>query len=250
MEVVRENLTNFVWTIIDDVKEIYLPTVLGLTALYLPVFLLALLKHSILKISKWFLTIPIVVYLLLVPTCQSIRVLPLLNTCIAGIAIYYAQKVCEWILIRRDEFSQWTFFDIHHELFYYRVYTQPVKVKKLNPRKKEIFFTGSIQYMKHFTSLIYISLNIIRYYALLDLFIHILNEIFSTDLYEKSLFIRILVNQASGWMVYLFITLIYEISRHILCLIFNRPLELIPDLFRQPYQATSPIDFWSRWHQM
>lgn len=247
-------LNNFVLFIIKDIKQIYLPTSLAITALYLPIFLLSIFNHSISKISKWILAIPIVIYLLFIPTCQPVRSIPIFSTCTAGIAIYYAQKVCEWILIRRNEFHQWSFFDIQHELFYYRVYTQAVSVKKLNKKRKEIFFTGPIDFDQHINSLIYISCNIITYYLLLDLVIYLMNEIFSTDFYEKYykkyLSVQIIVNQLSGCIVYLFFMVNYEILRHTLCFIFNRPLELIPDLFRQPYRAISSVDFWSRWHQM
>jgi hypothetical protein len=245
-------LINFLFFIIDDIRYIYLPSSLAITALYFPIFLLSILNHS--NLSKWILTIPTVIYLLLIPTYPPVRVIPILNTCIASIAVYYAQKVCEWILIRRNEFNQWSFLDIQHELFYYRVYTQPISVKKFNQYKKEIFFTGPIQVDKHLKSLIYISCNIIKYYLLFDLIIHITTDIFSTDFYEKYykkyLLVQIILNQLSGCIVFLFYMINYEILRHTLCLLFNRPLELIPDLFRQPYQAVSPIDFWSRWHQV
>jgi hypothetical protein len=247
-------LNNFLLSTITDIKQIYLPTSLAITALYLPIFLLSIFSHLILKISKWIVTIPIVIYLLLIPTCPPVCSIPLFNTCTAGLAIYYTQKVCEWILIRRNEFHQWSFFDIQHELFYYRVYTQPVSVRKLNKTKKEIFFSGPIQFDKHANSLIHISCNIIKYYLLFDLVIYLINEIFSTDFYEKYykeyLSVQIIVNQLSGCVVYLFLMLNYEILRHTLCLVLNRPLELIPDLFRQPYRAISPSDFWSRWHQV
>jgi len=250
MEYLQQHMTRFLFIILDDIKQIYLPTGLAMTALYVPIFFLSIFNQSILKISKWILTIPIVIYLLLIPTCQFIRSIPLFNTCIAAIAIYYAQKVCEWILIRRNEFYQWSFFDIQHELFYYLVYTQPVNIKKFNKIKKEIFFTGPIQYDKHFKSLIYITCNIIKYFLLVDLLIYLMSKILNTDFYEKYLLIRILINLLSGCIVYLFFMINYEIVRHTLCFIFNRPLELIPDLFRQPYRAISPSDFWSRWHQM
>jgi hypothetical protein len=250
MDCLQQHLNNFLFIIIDDIKQIYLPTSLAITALYLPIFCLSILNHLILNISKWIVTIPIVIYLLLIPTCQFIRAIPLFNTFIAMIAIYYAQKVCEWILIRRDEFQKWSFIDIQHELFYYRVYTQPVNIRKLNKTRKEIFFTGSIQYNKHLQSLIYISCNIIKYYLLLDLIIYLMNQIFSTDFYEKYFLIRIFINQLSGWIVYFFLSINYEILRYTLCFIFNRPLELMPNLFQRPYRAISPSDFWSRWHQM
>ncbi|CAF1288459.1 unnamed protein product [Adineta steineri] len=173
---------------INDIKQIYLPTSIAVTALYLPIFLLSIFNQSITKLSKWILTIPIVIYLLFIPMYQPVRSIPLFNSCIAGIAIYYVQKVCEWLLIRRNEFHQWSFFDIQHELFYYRVYTQSV--------------------------------------------------------------IQIIINQLGGCVVYLFLMFNYEIVRHTLCLLLNRPLELIPDLFNKPYRAISPIDFWSRWHQI
>jgi hypothetical protein len=247
-------LNSFLLFIIDELKYIYLPTGLTITALYLPIFLLSLLNHSISKVSKWILTIPIVIYLLLIPTYQPVHSTPILNACTACIAIYYSQKVCEWILIRRNEFDQWSFFDIQHELYYYRVYTQPVSLKNFNKTRKEIFFTGPIQVNNHLKSLIHISYNIIKYYLLLDLIIYLTTEVFSTNFYEKYyknyLFIRIIINQSSGCIVYLCFMLNYEILRYILCSILNRPLELIPDLFRQPYRAISPIDFWSRWHQM
>jgi hypothetical protein len=251
MECLRQHyLNNFVFVIIDDIKKIYLPTGLAISALYLPIFLLSIFNHSISKISKWILTISIVTYLLLLPSYPPIRAIPLFNTCIAGLAIYYAQKVCEWILIRSNEFQHWSFLDIQHELFYYRVYTQPISVKKFNQTKKEIFFTGPIQYTKHFQSLIYLSCNIIKYSLLLDVILNLLSRIFRTDLYENYFLIRILINQFSGCIVYIFLLINYEIVRHTLCLICNRPLELIPELFRQPYRAISPSDFWSRWHQM
>ena len=68
--------------------------------------------------------------------------------------------------------------------------------------------------------------------------------------YKKYLSVQIIINQLSGCIVYLVFMINYEILRHTLCLIFNRPLEIIPDLFRQPYRAISSVDFWSRWHQM
>ncbi|CAF1374590.1 unnamed protein product [Adineta steineri] len=240
---------------INDIKQIYLPTSIAVTALYLPIFLLSIFNQKITKLSKWILTIPIVIYLLFIPMYQPVRSIPLFNSCIAGIAIYYVQKVCEWLLIRRNEFHQWSFFDIQHELFYYRVYTQSVSIKKLDKKKKkEIFFTGPIQFNKHAQSLIDISCNIIKYYVLLDFVIYSLHEIFSTDFYEnyykKYLLVQIIVNQLGGCVVYLFLMFNYEIVRHTLCLLFNRPLELIPDLFNEPYRAISPVDFWSRWHQI
>jgi len=250
MECLQQHLNNSIFVAIDDIKQIYLPTSLALTALYLPIFFLSILNHLILKISKWILTISIIIYLLLIPTCQLIRSIPLFNAFIAGLAIYYAQKIYEWILIRRNEFQQWSFFDIQHELFYYLVYTQPINIKKLNKIKKEIFFTGSIQYDKHLKSLIYITCNIIKYYLLLDLSIYLINKVFHTNFYEKYFLIRFFINQLSGWIVYFFLNFNYEIVRYTLCFIFNRPLELIPDLFQQPYRAISPSDFWSRWHQV
>lgn len=251
MDSLQPCLYKFIFVVIDDIKQIYLPTGLAVTAIYLPIFFLSLLNHFILKISKWILTIPLVIYLLLIPTYSSIRTIPIFKPCIAGIAIYFVQKICEWLLIRRNEFQQWSFFDIQHELFYYRVYTQPLPIKKFNKIKKEIFFTGPIQYNQHVISLIYISYKIIKYYLLFDLTLYLINKIFNhTNLYEKYFLLRILINQSSGLIVYLFLNLNYEIVRHTLCFIFNRPLELIPDLFRQPYRAISPSDFWSRWHQM
>jgi hypothetical protein len=234
----------------EDIKHIYVPTILAITALYVPIFLLSIFNHSILRISKWILTIPIVIYLLVIPTYPSIRNTPIFNTLIAGLAIYYAQKVCEWLVIRRNEFYQWSFFDIHHELYFYRVYIQSVDLKKLNQTRKQIFFTGPIQYNKHFQSLIYLSWSIIKNYLLFDLVLYLISQILKTDLYEKCFFVRILINLSSGYIVYLLLTINYEIVQYILCLIFNRPLELIPDLFREPYRAISPSDFWSRWHQM
>ena len=244
-----EYLNTFVLMIIDDVKYIYAPTILAISALYLPIFLLSIFSHSILRVSKWILAIPIIIYLLLIPAHPSIRTIPLFNTSVAGIAVYYAQKVSEWILIRGKEFQQWSFVDIHHELFHYLVYIQPISLKRLNQTQKQIFFTGPIQYHHHFYSLIYLSYHIIQSSLLFDLLVYFMGQIFSTDLYEKYFLIRIGVNLASGCMVYLFLTIIYEIGRHTLCLFFNRPLELIPDLFRQPYRAISPSDFWARWHQ-
>jgi hypothetical protein len=232
-------------SIAEDIKYIYTPTILAITALYIPIFIL-----SILRISTWIPAIPIVIYLLMIPTYPTIRIIPIYNTAIAGLAVYYAQKVCEWLLIRRNEFHQWSFLDIHHELYFYLVYIQHVNLKKLNPTKKQIFFTGPIQYTKHFNSLIYLSWNILQHYLLFDLTIYLLIQILNTDLYEKYFFIRILINLFSGYVIYLFLTINYEIIRHTLCLIFNRPLELIPELFRQPYRAISPSDFWARWHQM
>jgi hypothetical protein len=247
-------LNNFLLSTITDIKQIYLPTSLAITALYLPIFLLSIFSHLILKISKWILTIPIVLYLLLIPTCPPVCSIPLFNTCTAGIAIYYAQKVCEWILIRRNEFHQWSFFDIHHELFYYFVYAQSVPLKSFKNKRKEIIFRGPIQCDKQLKSLIYISFNIIKYYLSLDLIIYLITQVFSTNFYEKYyknyLLIQIIINQSSGGIIYLCFMVNYEILRSILCSTLNRPLELIPDLFRQPYLAISPIDFWSRWHQM
>ena len=180
-----QHLNSFIFFIIDDIKHIYLPTSLVLIALYFPIFLLSVFNHSISNISKWTVTIPIVIYLLFIPLWQPIRSIPIFNTCIAAIAIYYAQKVCEWFLIRRNEFHQWSFFDIHHELFYYLVYTQSVPLKNLITNVKEIIFTGPIQCDKHLKSLIYISFNIIKYYLLLDLIIYLITQVFSTNFYEK-----------------------------------------------------------------
>ncbi|CAF2791469.1 unnamed protein product [Rotaria sp. Silwood2] len=250
------HLNSLLLSTIDDVKQIYLPTSLALAALYFPIFLLSIFNRSISKISKWILTIPIVIYLLIIPTCQPFCHIPLFNTCIASFGIYYAEKICEWFLIRRKEFHRWSFFDIHHELFYYRVYTLPISIKKLKKKKKkkEIIFSGPIHYDKHFISLIYISCRIIQYYLLFDLVIFFINEAFSTEFYQKYykkfLFIQIIVNQSSGFIVYLLFALNYDILRYVLCLIFNRPLKLMPELFQQPYRAISPADFWSRWHQV
>ncbi|UJR09467.1 hypothetical protein I4U23_013705 [Adineta vaga] len=241
-------LNDFIFFIINDIKYIFLPTGLASLALYIPIFLLSIFNRSIFKISKWILTSSIVLYLLLLPTYSFIRSVPVFNACIAGLAIYYAQKVCEWILIRRNEFSQWSFFDIQHELFYYRVYIQAVPIKKL--KKKEIFFSGPIQFDQHLYSLIYLSRNIIKYYLLLDLTIFLINEVVRTEFYEKYLSIQMFVNLLSGCIVYFYLSMNYEMFRHSLCLLFNRPLALIPDLFHKPYLAVSPIDFWSRWHQI
>jgi hypothetical protein len=205
-----------------DIKDIYAPTILATTALYIPIFFL-----SIFRISNWFFAIPI---------HPIIRSVPLFNTAIAGLAAYYAQKVCEWLLIRRNEFHQWSFSDIHHELYFYRIYTQSINLRKLNPTRKQIFYTGSIQFIKH--------------YLLFDMAIYLLIRILNTDLYERYFFMKILINLFSGWVIYLFLTIQYEIIRYTFCLIFNRPLEMIPTLFRQPYRAISPSDFWTRWHQM
>lgn len=237
--------------IIDDIKQVYLPTSLALIVIYLPIFFLSLLNHWKLNISKWILTIPIVIYLLLIPLHPSIRTIPIFHPCIAGISIYLVQKIYEWLSIRRNEFNQWSFFDIQHELFYYRIYTKSLPINKFHKIRKEIFYTGPIQYSQHILSLIYITFNIIKYYLLLDLILYLLNQIFNhSNLYEQYFLIRIFINQLSGVFIYSFINLNYEIFRYILCLIFNRPLELMPDLFRQPYRAISPSDFWSRWHQM
>ncbi|CAF4676444.1 unnamed protein product, partial [Rotaria sp. Silwood2] len=200
------HLNSLLLSTIDDVKQIYLPTSLALAALYFPIFLLSIFNRSISKISKWILTIPIVIYLLIIPTCQPFCHIPLFNTCIASFGIYYAEKICEWFLIRRKEFHRWSFFDIHHELFYYRVYTLPISIKKLKKKKKkkEIIFSGPIHYDKHFISLIYISCRIIQYYLLFDLVIFFINEAFSTEFYQKYykkfLFIQIIVNQSSGFI--------------------------------------------------
>ena len=249
-----QHLNTILGCIINDVKQIYLPISLALIALYLPIFLLSLLNLSIKNISKWILTIPIVLYLLIIPTYQPIRAISIFNTCVASVAIYYAQKVCEWILFRRNEFHQWSFFDIHHELYYYRVYGQPISVRNLNKKKKKIFFAGSIQYDQHFKSLIYISFNIIKFRLLIDLVLYLTFQIFHSHFYEnyykKYLFIRIVANQLSGCLVYVFLEFNNNIVRYILCVFLNRPLEFMPDLFRQPYGAISPADFWSRWHQM
>ena len=247
-------LNTFLFYFITDIKQIYMPTGLILTTLYLPIFLLSVLNHSLSNISKWILTIPIVIYLLLIPTYRPAHSIPIFDAAIALVAIYYAQKVCEWILIRRNEFHQWSFFDIQHELFCYRVYTQPISIKKFDKYKKEIFFTGPIQWDKHFKSLTATLCNIIKYSLLLDLAVYLMNECFSTYFYEeyykKYFLIRIFINQFSGCLVYLCFMVNYEIFRYGAGLVLNRPFELMPDLFRQPYRAISPIDFWSRWHQM
>ena len=235
--------------VFNDAKHIYLPTSVALTAVYLPIFLLAIFKHFLTRIPRWVLTIPIVTYLLLLPTHPSIRSIPLINMSIAGIAVYNAQKICEWILVRREEFQQWSYFDTHHELFFYRVYTHPVSLRKFEQRKKALFYTGPIEYLKHFRSLILLSYRIIQYYLLLDLLIFFLGQIFATDLYEKYFLVRILINQTSGLLVYFFLSIIYEITRFNLCLFYNRPLESMPDLFQEPYRAISPTDLWARWHQ-
>ena len=247
-------IIRFVHSNVDDIIQIYWPTTIALGILYIPIFLLSILNHSISNLSKWFLTLPIVFYLLFIPTCLPVRAIPLFGTCVGSIGIYYAQKVCEWILVRRNEFSQWSFLDIHHELFHYRVYTHPISVRKFEKNKKEIFFTGPIEYQQHRRTLFSITCNIIKYYLLLDLSIYITSEAFSTEFhknyYEPYLFVRILINQLSGCIVFLLFTINYELFRCILCLVFNRPLALMPDLFRQPYLAVSPTDFWSRWHHV
>lgn len=249
-----QHLNRFLLSTMDDITQIYLPASVALTVLYFPILILSIFNRSITKISKWIITIPIVVYLLFIPMCQPFCSIPIFNTCIASVAIYYAQKVCEWLLIRRNEFKRWSFFDIHHELFYYRVYTQPFSVKKLKKKKKEIFFTGPINYDRHLKSLIYISCHIIQYYLLIDLVIYLINGVFSTEFYEKyykkSLAIKIIINQSSGYIVYLLFMINYDLLRYFLCLILNRPLKFMPDLFQQPYRAISPADFWSRWHQV
>ncbi|CAF1687329.1 unnamed protein product, partial [Adineta ricciae] len=79
--------------------------------------------------------------------------------------------------------------------------------------------------------------------------VFLLNEVFSRDLYEKYFIVQFFVNLLSGCAVYSFLSLNYDILRHVLCLWLNRPLELMPELFDEPYRAVSPIDFWSRWHQ-
>jgi hypothetical protein len=249
-----EHIIDFIRSNIDDIQHIYFPTSVALASLYIPIFLLSTLNHSILSLSKWCLVLPIVFYLVLLPTCLPVRTIPLFGTCVGSIGIYYAQKVCEWILVRRNEFNQWSFLDIQHELFHYRVYTHPISVKKFDRNKKEIFFTGPIDYDKHFRTLVSMTGNIFKYYLLLDLAVHVTSAAFSTEFhrryYEQYLFIRILVNQLSGCIVFLLFTINYELLRYFLCLIFNRPLELMPDLFRQPYLAVSPADFWSRWHHV
>lgn len=249
-----EPLISFVQSNIDDCVKIYWPTLIAMGILYLPIFFLSILNHSISNFSRWLLTLPIVFYLLFIPTCLPVRAIPLFGTCVGSIGIYYAQKVCEWMLIRRQEFSQWSFFDIHHELLHYRVYTKPVGVKQLEKEKKEIICPKPIQYKKHLTTLCSIFANIVRYYLLLDVFIYLNSAAFSTDFYQNyyqsHLFVRIVVNQLSGCIVFLLFTINYEFVRCFLYIACNRPLEMIPDIFRRPYLAVSPSDFWSRWHHV
>ena len=87
--------------------------------------------------------------------------------------------------------------------------------------KKEIFFTGPIQYDKHFKSLVYLSFNIIQSYLFIDLFVFIINEIFSSEFYvnyyDKCLLIRIIINLLCGSLVYLLFTINYDIIRYSLC---------------------------------
>lgn len=230
-------------------SNIYLSTIAGLVGIYLPIFLLAIFNHSIERISRWVLIIPSVSFLLLLPTHPSIRRIPLVNMSIAGMAGYNAQKICEWIFVRREEFHQWSFWDIHHELCFYHIYTHPISLRKFDERKKVVFYNGPIQYHKHLQSLIFLSSRIIRYYLLFDLLFYLLGQIFTTDLYERYFLIRIVINLSCGWLVYFFLLIIYENGRFHLCLLLNRPLEFIPDLFQEPYRARSPSDFWTRWHQ-
>ena len=249
MEYVWQCLDNVLSVIFDDIKNIHLPTILALIAIYLPIFLLAIFNHRIERISRWILLVPSVFFLLVLPTHPFVRRIPLINMSIAGLAVYNAQKVCEWLAIRREEFQQWSFIDIHHELCFYRIYTHPIGLRKFHERKKAIFYNGPIQYHQHWQSLILLSTRIIRYYLLFDLLVYALGLIFATDLYERWFFLRMLINLSAGWLVYFFLQIIYESSRFILCLFFNRPLQFIPDLFQEPYRAVSPTDFWTRWHQ-
>ena len=249
-----QSIIIFAQSRVDDITQIYWPTGMALGILYIPIFLLSILNHSISNLSKWFLALPIVFYLLFIPTYLPVRAIPMFGTCVGSIGIYYAQKVCEWILVRRNEFNQWSFLDIHHELFHYRLYTHPISVRKFEKTKKEIYFTGPIEYQTHRRTLFSLTCNIIKYFLLLDLSIYITSEAFSTEFhkkyYEPYLAVRILINQLSGCIVFLLFMINYELFRYILCLVLNRPLALMPDLFRQPYLAVSPADFWSRWHHV
>ena len=235
---------------IDCFVNILLPTGFACLAVYFPIFLLSIFNHSIVHLSKWFLILPNLIYLLFIPFCPYIRQIPFFHVCIAGLAIYFAQKICEWICIRRNEFHTWTFFDIQHELFFYRVYYQSKPINELETKHRRIFYSGPIDIRQHFKSLIYLQWNIIKYTLILLFLIYILHEIISHDLHEEHILIRILINPFGGLFIYFFLSINYEICRFSLCLFFNRPLEFIPNLFNQPYRANSPSDFWNRWHRM
>lgn len=231
--------------IVDCFVNIFFPTGFVFLALYFPIFLLSIFNQSIVHLSKWILLIPILIYLLYIPFYPLIREIPFFHICIAGLTIYYAQKICEWLLIRRNEFHSWTFFDIQHELFFYRIYYE------INSKNKRIFYSKSIHVIHHFKSLIYLQLNIFKYLILLIILIYLLKEILLHHLHEQYILIRIIINPFGGLFVYFFLSINYEIYRFNVCLFFNRPLEFMPDLFNQPYRANSPSDFWNnRWHQM
>lgn len=251
-----QHLNTFAHFTNDEIKNIYLPVSFALTILYLPIFFLSIFNRYISKIFKWILAIPIIIYILIIPSFQPFRSIPVYNICIASIAVYYAQKIVEWMFIRQKEFNYWSFFDIHHELFYYRVYTLPISIKKFKKKKikREIFHYGHVPFDRQLKSLIYLSCRTIQYYLIMDLFIFYVNQVFSTEFYQtyyqKFLGIQIIVNQLAGSIVYLLMMFNYEIFRYMICLTLNRPLNLIPELFQQPYRAISPSDFWLRWHQM
>lgn len=248
------HLTHLLSFVIDDLVRLFLPTGAAFVALHVPIVLVCACHRFVSKVPAWALIAPLLIYLLTLPACSLFRSAPALNMCVASMAIYYAQKVCEWMLVRRDEFQQWSFWDVHHELFYYRVYTQPVTLTKLQGKRKEIFFSGPIQFDRHAHSVMCISVNVVFYYLFFDASIWLMTEAFSAvdraKRYRKHLVVQILVNHLGGCVLYSFLMLNYEMLRHTLCFLLNRPLELIPDLFRQPYRATSPMDFWARWHQM
>ncbi|CAF0955621.1 unnamed protein product [Didymodactylos carnosus] len=180
-----------------------------------------------------------------IPLCHRLPS-ALFNGLTAGVAIYHTQKVIEWIIYRSREFSTWTFFDMHHELYSHLVYTSHKTVNLIE--NKQIFSPSTTLYVK-LTDNFHLQLDIIKHYLFLDILVFLVNEL-SSNYDSHCLIVKIIITHLYGYIIFVFLLFNYDCVKTILVLIFNRRLDTIPELFRSPYLATSPKNFWKRWHQM